>query len=320
MVAEELVRAAYLLLLGREPENQEVVTAAMGGNADWQSLRWDFLNSLEFRRVCSPSVITSIHDEAPHIHVESETDPHTLARMLDRVQTVWNRLGEEDPYWSVLTSERFRKDKFHGSSEEFWNSGEDDLKRFTAWMQRNELCIRGSDTVLEYGCGTGRVTMWLARMFSRVIAYDISRTHLQLAEEHLARVNETAELRHISIDGLDQLPKVDVIFSTLVLQHNPPPVIRHILGCLLGALTPGGIAYLQFPTYCDNYEFRIERYLNPTEPAPEPAPMEMHVLPQRVAFEVIAEQDCAVIEVAPDSLTGSAQFVSTTFLIRKNQV
>ena len=56
----------------------------------------------------------------------------------------------------------------------------------TAWLRRNGIAGFGPDrSCCEYGCGTGRVTAWLASSFSRVIACDISRSHLRLAESHL---------------------------------------------------------------------------------------------------------------------------------------
>jgi len=319
VISRELVVAAYRLFLGREPESEEVIRATMNGLPDWQSLRRAFLHSQEFRRICSPSVLMPVHDLAPPVRVETETDPATLAKMLQHVQRVWTELGEQEPYWSVITSDEFRKASFSKSAEQFWSSGEADVERFLTWLRRNRISPDRITSVLEFGCGTGRVTAWLAGAFPNVIGYDISRHHLNIAEQHLRDVGRQADLRTMSMDELERLPRVDAVFSVIVLQHNPPPVIRHILGRLLSALNPGGIAWFQAPTYYENYEFRAQKYpRTQVNPAP-PSRMEMHMLPQDVIFELIASLDCRVVEVQPDSMTGSPEFVSTTFLVRKRE-
>jgi hypothetical protein len=47
------------------------------------------------------------------------------------------------------------------------------------------------------------------------------------------------------------LPKVDAVVTLIVLQHNPPPVIKLILRSLLDALKQGGVAYFQLLTYSE---------------------------------------------------------------------
>ena len=44
---------------------------------------------------------------------------------------------------------------------------------------RRRLCV-------DYGCGLGRVTLWLARHCKRVIAVDVSEEHLEIAQRELA--------------------------------------------------------------------------------------------------------------------------------------
>ena len=68
----------------------------------------------------------------------------------------------------------------------------------------------------------------------------------------------------------------------IVLQHNPPPVIRLIVRAFLKALNPGGMAYLQVLSYRVGYRSSPGEYLE--NEAKKHVMMEMHVLPQRVPF------------------------------------
>ena len=108
----------------------------------------------------------------------------------------------------------------------------------------------------------GHITRHLAKRFEDVYAYDISASHLRCAEEFLHEENvanvSLAQLQRVR--DLEQLPKVDVVFSMLVLQHNPPPVMGFIIDALVRSLNPGGIAFFQLPTYRRGYSFSIADY------------------------------------------------------------
>jgi SAM-dependent methyltransferase len=215
-----------------------------------------------------------------------------------------------------LSSEQYKHDKFGDNSEAFYASGEKDVRRLNAWLKRNGTTDFGNGRVCcEYGCGTGRVTRWLAAQFSRVVACDISQPHLDLAQSHLRRsgISNVRLQRTDSPAAFDQSEAPDLIFSFLVLQHNPPPVIAFILSNLLRSLRAGGFAFFQVPTYCPNYEFVANNYLTQ---APS-GQIEMHVLPQRHVYAIAEQQNCELLEVQPDGHVGSPQWISNTFLMRK---
>ena len=164
---------------------------------------------------------------------------------------------------------------------------------------------------------SGRVTRYLAERFEKVFGYDISKPHLQLAEEYL--VNEgikNVSLHHISKPSdIKNLPKVDVVYSVIVLQHNPPPIISFIVREMMRALNPGGIAFFQVPTYREGYRFSLQEYINSEATKRE---MEMHVLPQSTVFEIVGKEGGRLIEVFEDGWTGSGHGErSNTFLIQK---
>jgi hypothetical protein len=117
-----------------------------------------------------------------------------------------------------------------------------------------------------------------------------------------------------TLASLDELPPVDLVFSVIVLQHNPPPLIAHVLRKLLGTLRPGGVAFFQVPTYARGYRFETAKYLRSK---PRTDCVEMHVLPQAEVFSIVASSACETLEVLPDSCVGDPDWISNTFLVRK---
>ena len=91
-----------------------------------------------------------------------------------------------------------------------------------SWGQKvlNRLRLRGDETVLDAGCGTGRLTVELAERLprGRVIAVDQSERMLRVASDGLSpelgrRVGYVrADLRDLPLDGA-----VNLIFSTATL-------------------------------------------------------------------------------------------------------
>ncbi len=318
MITRDDVRYGYRLLLGREPENNTVVQAAMATYANLQQLRQTLLESREFAPVAAAVSGNRfpLDLEQPDL-IEVSCSPQLLQQLIARVERTWTRLGQEEPHWSVLTLDDFKNASFEDYQDVFRSTGQYDAHRFAAWVKRNGIILRPEWTCLEYGCGTGRVTHWLAKQFQSVIACDISESHLAMTRETFpgdlaARVSC---VRIESLAVLSQLPEFDVLFSIIVLQHNPPPLISYILDKLLERLRPGGIAFFQVPTLRVGYRFEVAKYL---EEKPVDG-MEMHVLPQKRVFEIAKRNHCDLLEVQPDNKTGPSEFISNTFLLQKEE-
>src|SRR2546430_14591118 len=102
---------------------------------------------------------------------------------------------------------------------------------------RGRLELRGNETVLDAGCGTGGVTeQLLARVPNgRVIGVDGSRSMIDRARE---RLGTRAELRVGDLLELELEAPVDVVFSSAtfhwIADHD------RLFGRLFAALKPGG--------------------------------------------------------------------------------
>ncbi len=324
MITKEEAVLAYRLMLGREPENEDVVNNLCQNTHTPVALREVFLKSPEFQQrmgevLKQPQSIRHRHPfMLPKIPVETEVSNDVLGPMFERIHQVWEHLGQTEPYWSVVTQPQYYQAEFEAHRQQFFDSGNYSCQILLASLRRCGINPADLETCLEVGCGVGRVTTYLASAFTNVIAADISSQHLELAKQHLQSkqiYNVVLQLWK-TVHLIDQLPKVDAIYSVITLQHNPPPVMVWMLQKLLGKLRSGGVASIQIPTYRNGYMFEVERYLNSTPSKT----LEMHFLPQHDVFKIVTEANCICLEVREDGMVGDEdKMLSNTFLIQKNK-
>jgi SAM-dependent methyltransferase len=108
------------------------------------------------------------------------------------------------------------------------------------------LDLAGDETVLDAGCGTGRVTEKLLERLprGRVIALDASLNMLELARAHLVpRFGDRVRFVHADLLELELDEPVEVVFSTATLHW----VLDHdrLFPRLFEALAPGGRLHAQ---------------------------------------------------------------------------
>lgn len=303
--ADRVVRDAYHWILGRAPDADgwaHYRGLIQNGALDAAGLRAQLLASPEFAQNDGGRVMAAMQalltEGAPHVDVD--VSPDMLDRLVERVRRQWTHLGETEPHWSVLTDDAFRAA----------NLDEDALARFHATGERDAGLIEtfeartghavGRGVCVELGCGTGRVTRRLADRFERVIALDVSPGNLALCRALMKREGvANVETRLLSsLDQLNDLPMHDLFFSTIVLQHNPPPV----QALMLRAILPWAQAALfQTPSSLPGYAFRAEDHLAATQ-----GEMDMHCLPRPVVLAEIARAGLRALDVCPDHFTGLA--------------
>ena len=315
--AEQVVSAVYHALRDRAPDDEARQTyerRLLGGDSLTDVLR-DFMKAPEFG-LNHPAILAG-HASLPENSIQLELSDEQRERVWQHVRDTWSRLGREEPYFSVATSERFRLAKMSPEAvEHFYDSGRTDIHRLERYLARNGRDLPHDGVCVDYGCGLGRGTLWLARHFKQVIAVDVSEEHLTIAQRQLAaRGVKNVEFRLLRRrDDLAVLKGADLFHSTIVLQHNPPPIIADILQHALDGLNASGVAFFQVPTYGLGYGWSYDRFMDHDLPA---GGMEMHVVPQRLVFALATRAGCVPIEVQPDGCAGMPYWVSNTFLFAK---
>jgi trans-aconitate 2-methyltransferase len=113
----------------------------------------------------------------------------------------------------------------------------------TAVLER--LALRGDETVLDAGCGSGRVTQKLLEGLpgGRVVALDASSTMLSEARRRLASAGERvvfvhADLLDLAAHMLGGDAPVDAVFSTATFHWIPDH--ERLFANLANVLRPGG--------------------------------------------------------------------------------
>lgn len=151
---------------------------------------------------------------------------------------------------------RARRNAFHyvASWRKDWDlpsflaSGEEDVRNLSdATLVRCGFQSTGR-SMIEVGCGAGRMSGSFARRFERVFAFDLSKEMLSLARQFHPEKSTILWLRSNGTDlSCVRAASVDYVFSYLVLQHLPSEqlTVRYIQE-MLRVLRPGGIFLFQF--------------------------------------------------------------------------
>lgn len=254
------------------------------------------------------------HLYAPMQYVEIKADAASMARLYARIAASWQAMGETEPHWSVITAEAFRQETLEAQMAAFLDMGRGNRERVVAALGRHGVDFADIRTVIDFGCGVGRVSAAFAEKGCAVTGVDISAAHLAEARATFDRAGLQAAdfVQLAALEEIEALPQVDLVFTLIVLQHNPPPIIAAILRRLLGRVRPGGFIYFQVPTYREGYSYDVQADLDSPE-----GHMEMHVLPQWAAFDILRQAGFSLLEVIEEASCWDPAFRSQVFLAQK---
>src|SRR6267378_5944561 len=103
--------------------------------------------------------------------------------MRDRSVDDWNTLGETEPYFAVLTEDRFlREQMLDDDRDAFFASGDTDIAQILDLIPDFK-----PRSALDFGCGVGRLTRALAKRVERVAGVDAAPSMLRLARENVPK-------------------------------------------------------------------------------------------------------------------------------------
>ena len=158
----------------------------------------------------------------------------------------WNKLGEIDPLWAILSDPRKKKNGWN--KDEFFKTGEAEIEWLMDYVGSLPLKIPRSEA-LDFGCGVGRVTQALCKYFDHCSGVDIAGSMIRLANEYNQYgdrcryyVNGPEDLRMFSDDHFD------FIYSNIVLQHMEAEYSKRYIKEFVRLLKIGGLAVFQVPS------------------------------------------------------------------------
>jgi len=159
----------------------------------------------------------------------------------------WEKWGRQDPYFGVLTLDRFRAARLDDTARaEFFASGQSHVDGVLRSCRRYIDSTFKPRRVLDFGCGVGRLLIPFAAVAEHVVGVDVSMSMLAEARKNCDERGLTNLSFVASDDALSQVQGLfDLVHSAIVLQHIEVPRGLRFVRRLIECMAPGGIGALQ---------------------------------------------------------------------------
>jgi SAM-dependent methyltransferase len=185
---------------------------------------------------------------------------------LRRLRTDWETLGAADPLWAVYVKDGARDGGWDVS--EFLATGEREIA--DSWS-RYAGVVGGPPPpdaiVLDFGCGVGRLSAALAARSRFVVGIDLSEPMLRRWSDVVP--SSVRSRMQAVLSSSRSIPlhdaSVDLVYTSLVLQHMHADLAMGYLREFLRVLKPGGTALVQVADRPDtSVKGRAFRFLPPS--------------------------------------------------------
>ena len=121
-------------------------------------------------------------------------------------------------------------------------------------------------TILDHGCGVGRLVVAFATAADRVVGVDVSPSMLAEARRNC----ESRGLGNVELTTADRLgalaPGFDLVHSFIVLQHIPPDAGGSIVETLASLVRPGGVGVIHVPIAARDRRTRLHTWVTQKVP------------------------------------------------------
>lgn len=198
-------------------------------------------------------------------------------------KAVWNELSDTESRAKMHVIGSEREEDFRATAEE------------TRAALASSVGIRPEDTILEIGCGVGRVGQVLAPLCKEWIGCDVSRNMIEHAR---ARLQQFPNVRLVEISGYDLQPipdqSVDVVYCTIVFMHLEEWDRYNYVVEAHRVLRPGGRLSIDNFSLCSDAGWEVFETHRKFAPADRPphmskssTPDELETYLRRAGFEQI---------------------------------
>lgn len=247
----------------------------------------------------------------------------SLLNLVDNPDKSWQKFGKDDPYFGVLSAERFRKRNLDAASlSDFFASGEAHVAEVLDIVRRQVAADLAMNSMVDFGCGVGRLLLPFARRFGHATGIDVSEDYIAEAIRNCRKegINNTDffdSVKPLAAEGRS----FDLVHSCIVFNHIPWSRGREIIGDLYGLLNPGGVMAIQ--VLHRHKRGSARRIVSWTRRNFAPANWAANILQRRPAFEplmqgnaypldellpYLAELGTLSIHVRPEAISAGQSF------------
>jgi 2-polyprenyl-3-methyl-5-hydroxy-6-metoxy-1,4-benzoquinol methylase len=168
-------------------------------------------------------------------------------RLIDDSDEAWREFGLNDPYFGVLTDDKFRKENLTADSlKEFFDSGETHVAAILATLHNHVTSSLQMDEAMDFGCGVGRLVLPLAARFGKVTGVDISEAYRSAAQDNCTRRGiANVQFLETLTPLLETGAHFDLVHSSIVFNHIPWHRGKVLIRQIFGLLRPRGAMAIQ---------------------------------------------------------------------------
>ncbi len=175
---------------------------------------------------------------------------HGLSRwflLADDPDESWRKFGSNDPYFGVITAEKFRKKNLNEAAlRDFFASGENHIAKILEIVRCQVTADPAMNSAVDFGCGVGRLVLPLARRYGHATGIDISDDYIAEARRNCQKQGITNADFCESVEQLaSEGRRFDLAHSSIVFNHIPWSRGRKIIGDLYALLNSGGVMAIQ---------------------------------------------------------------------------
>lgn len=161
----------------------------------------------------------------------------------------WQRYGREDPYYGVVSDDRFHKANLTEEARNaFFRTGDEHAAFLMSEIRNHMAPDFAPRRMLDFGCGVGRCTIPFARHCQSAVGVDISDAMVEEARRGASAMGVENVRFAVSDDKLSALEgeTFDFIHSFIVFQHIPFKKGERLIKRLIALLDADGVAALHF--------------------------------------------------------------------------
>ena len=166
--------------------------------------------------------------------------------LLHNSDRAWQTFGKTEPYFAVCTQPQFRNENLTNATRaEFFHSGEVHIETLLRIVRQQLLTDFNPQTALDFGCGTGRLIIPLAKQCQRVIGIDVSSAMLAEARKNCESQGIANVEFYPSLQAVDPVhTQVDLVHTFIVMQHIPVRRGLAIMAALIDRIAENGVGML----------------------------------------------------------------------------